>query len=189
MLRDEVSKLQSVDQLRQALVRTQQQLVKAKFAKDELVAAVHQAAKDAALAVEPIRIKPPTKDKRTGKPEVALVHLTDWQYGKKTVSYGPTTCAQRIEQFINKTIHITDIQRKHHPVREVVVLLGGDMVEGLGIFPGQVYEVHAHLYEQLFTVAQIITQSVTTLAQHFEKVHVVCEYGNHGRLGRPGEML
>jgi hypothetical protein len=188
MLRDEVNQLQSADQLRQALARTQQALVKAKFAKDELISAVYQAAKDAALAVEPVRIKPIAKDKRTGKPEVALVHLTDWQYGKQTVSYGPSTCAQRIGQFIDKTIHITDIQRKHHPVREVYVLLGGDMVEGLGIFPGQVYEVHAHLYEQLFTVSQIITQSITTLAQHFEKVHVVCEYGNHGRLGRKGEM-
>lgn len=188
MLRDEASQLQSVDQLRQALARTQQALIKAKFAKDELIDAVYRAAKDAALATEPVRIKPLVKDKRSTKAEIALVHLTDWQYGKQTVSYGGSTCATRIEQFINKTIQITNIQRKHHPVKEVYVLLGGDMVEGLGIFPGQVYEVHAHLYEQLFTVSQIIAQSITTLAQNFEKVHVVCEYGNHGRLGRKGEM-
>ena len=76
MLRDEVNQLQSADQLRQALARTQQALVKAKFAKDELISAVYQAAKDAALAVDPVRVKPIAKDKRTGKPEVALVHLT-----------------------------------------------------------------------------------------------------------------
>ena len=188
MLSDELNKIQSADELRKALVRTQQSLIKAKFAKDELIAAVYQAAKDAALAVEPVRVKPPVKDKRISRPEVALVHLTDWQYGKKTVSYGKETCAQRIERFIEKTIHITNIQRKHHPVKEVYVLLGGDMVEGLGIFPGQVYEVHSHLYEQLFEVSRIIAQSITTLAANFEKLHVVCEYGNHGRIGRKGDM-
>lgn len=188
MLRSELEELQTLEQLRQALARTQQALARAKIAKDELVAAVYQAAKDAALAVQPIQIKRPAKDGRAGKPEIALVHLTDWQYGKKTVSYGNETCAQRIARFVDKTVHITEIQRKHHPVREVYVLLGGDMVEGLGIFPGQVYEVHAHLYEQIFEVARIIKQSITTLASRFDRVHVVCEYGNHGRIGRRGEM-
>jgi len=29
---------------------------------------------------------------------------------------------------------------------------------------------------------------IRTLAVFFDKVHVVCEYGNHGRLGRKGEL-
>ena len=67
-------------------------------------------------------------------------------------------------------------------------MLGGDMVEGMGIFPGQAYEVDSHLYEQLFEVSRLIGKTVSTLASNFESVRVVCEYGNHGRIGRYGEM-
>ena len=187
-LRDEVAETETIEQLREALKRSNQLNIRLKHKTGELVAAVHQAAKDAALATPPVKVKPPAKDTRKGKAEVALIHCTDWQLGKKTVSYGKETCANRIERFIEKTLHITDIQRKHHPVREAVLLLGGDMVEGLGIFPGQAWEVDALLYEQLFETSRIISQTIATLAAHFESVNVVCEYGNHGRIGRKGEM-
>jgi hypothetical protein len=187
-LSDELGELQTIDQLRQALKRSNELNIKLKHKTGELVAAVYQAAKDAGLATPPVKVKPPAKDTRKGKAEVALIHCTDWQLGKKTVSYGKETCAQRIERFIDKSIAITDIQRKHHPVREAVLFLGGDMVEGLGIFPGQAWEVDALLYEQLFNTSHIISQTITTLAANFESVRVVCEYGNHGRIGRKGEM-
>lgn len=188
MLADEVQQLETNEQLREALKRAYAQNIKLKHKTGELVAAVHQAAKDAASAMPPIKVKPPAKDTRKGQPEVALVHCTDWQLGKRTVSYGSETCAQRIERFIDKTIRITEIQRKHHPVKECVVLFGGDMVEGAQIFPGQSYEVDATLYQQLFEASRIMSQVVATLAANFESVRVVCEYGNHGRLGRYGEM-
>lgn len=187
-LADEAKELHSIEELREALKRANVLNLRLKHKTSELVAAVHQAAKDAALSTPPIKVKPPTKDTRKGKPEVALIHCTDWQLGKRTVSYGKETCADRIERFVEKCLHITDIQRKHHPVRECVLLLGGDMVEGLGIFPGQAWEVDALLYEQLFETSRIISQTVATLASHFEQVNVVCEYGNHGRIGRKGEM-
>jgi hypothetical protein len=187
-LSDELGELQTIDQLRQALKRSNELNIKLKHKTGELVAAVYQAAKDAGLATPPVKVKTPAKDTRKGKAEVALIHCTDWQLGKKTVSYGKETCAQRIERFIDKTIAITDIQRKHHPVREAVLFLGGDLVEGIGIFPGQSWEVDALLYEQLFTCSHIISQTITTLAANFESVRVVCEYGNHGRIGRKGEM-
>jgi DNA polymerase II small subunit/DNA polymerase delta subunit B len=187
-LSNEIAEEQTLEQLREALKRSQQQYAKLKVKNDELVQAVYQAAKDASLGTPPVKVKPPTKDTRKGKAEVAVIHCTDWQLGKKSVSYGSETCGQRIDRFIDKTLHITEIQRKHHPVREAVLMLGGDMVEGMGIFPGQAYEVDSHLYEQLFEVSRLIAKTVTTLASNFETVRVVCEYGNHGRIGRYGEM-
>lgn len=188
MLADEIQEFETNEHLREALKRAYAQNIKLKHKTGELVAAVYQAAKDAANSTPPVKIKPPAKDKRKGQAEVALVHCTDWQLGKRTVSYGSETCAQRIERFIDKTIKITDIQRKHHPVKECVVLFGGDQVEGAQIFPGQSYEVDATLYQQLFEASRIMSQVIATLAANFESVRVVCEYGNHGRLGRHGEM-
>lgn len=177
-----------ITELKAALKRAQQNEAKAKRKSADIINAVYQAASDALRAAPPARINKPKFDKKKGKAEVALVHLTDWQAGKKTVSYGMDTLAKRIEEMTNKVIELTNIQRQHHPVRDCVVMLGGDMVEGIGIFPGQVYEVEAHLFEQLFEVVRIIEGTVKTLAENFDTVHVVCEFGNHGRLGRKGDM-
>lgn len=187
-LRDEVEALAVIEQLRQALKQSHAERHRLKHGKDELVAAVYRAAREAALASEVQKHKPPVRDKRKVKAEVALVHLTDWQLGKRTVSYNAHELNTRIQRFVDKVILITDIQRRHHPVDKCVVMLGGDMVEGIGIFPGQAYEVDTHLFEQLFMTAAIIEQTLRRFADYFPDVEVVCEYGNHGRLGRKGDM-
>lgn len=185
---DAVDKESAIEEYRSALKRAQAAEARAKRKTEDLVEAVYRAARDAQLTAPRINLKPPAKDVRKAKAEVALVHLTDWQAGKKTVSYGMETLGQRIHRMIDKVIQLTDIQRAHHPVKECTVLLGGDMVEGIGIFPGQAYEVEAHLFEQLFAVVSVIQEAVARLAIYFDKVHVVCEFGNHGRLGRKGDM-
>lgn len=187
-LSDELDYENQLAELRQALRTAQKAESRAKSKSSAIVEAVYKAANDALLAKTPLKIKPPKKDTRKGKAEVALIHLTDWQAGKKTVSYGLQTLAERIQLMVDKSLQLTNIQRAHHPVRDCVVLLGGDMVEGIGIFPGQAYEVEAHLFEQLFEVVQIIERTVHELAANFENVKVVCEFGNHGRLGRKGDM-
>lgn len=185
---DAINTETAIEEYRSALKRAQAAEARAKRKTEDLVEAVYRAARDAQLTAPRIVLKPPTKDTRKAKAEVALVHLTDWQAGKKTVSYGMETLAERIRRMIDKVITLTDIQRAHHPVKECVVLLGGDMVEGIGIFPGQAYEVEAHLFEQLFAVVSVIQEAIARLALYFDKVHVVCEFGNHGRLGRKGDM-
>ena len=179
---------QEIIDLRKALLNSQRSEGRAKAKTSDLIDAVHEAARLSLLATPRTKLQPPLKDIRKGKAEVALVHLTDWQAGKQTVSYDIGTLSARIEQMIDKVVQLTVIQRAHHPVKECVVMLGGDMVEGLGIFPGQVYEVGAHLFEQMFEVVRIIERSIRTLATNFETVTVVCEFGNHGRLGRKGDM-
>ncbi len=186
---NEVIQLESnLIELKKALLYSQRAEAKAKFKTANLIEAVYEAAANSLLSTPRPKIIPPLKDSRKSKPEVALVHLTDWQAGKKTVSYDIPTLSSRIEEMIKKVLSLTEIQRAHHPVKECVVMLGGDMVEGVGIFPGQQYEIGAHLYEQMFEVVRIIEGSIRSLAQSFEKVTVVCEFGNHGRLGKKGEM-
>jgi len=187
-LSDQARLEQEVIDLRKALLNSQRSEGRAKAKTSDLIDAVHEAARLSLLATPRTKLQPPLKDIRKGKAEVALVHLTDWQAGKQTVSYDIGTLSARIEQMVDKVVQLTVIQRAHHPVKDCVVMLGGDMVEGLGIFPGQVYEVGAHLFEQMFEVVRIIEQAIRTLAVNFENVTVVCEFGNHGRLGRKGDM-
>lgn len=187
-IRDEAGAEEQLVELREALRRAQRNESRAKAKIEDLVQAVYQAASDALRAQPPVKVLPPKKDIRKGKSEVALIHATDWQLGKRTVSYGIDTLEKRMDTFIDKVMELTLIQRAHHPVKDCTLMFGGDMVEGLGIFPGQEYEVEAHLYDQLFEAVRIMQKMVLAFAGFFEKVHVVCEFGNHGRLGRKGDM-
>jgi hypothetical protein len=186
--REEAEIAAEIQELRSALKRSQQAESKAKRKSADLVAAVYQATLDAARAADRPKVVAPKKDKRSTKAEVALIHATDWQLGKRTVSYGIDTLNKRMSLFTEKVMELTAIQRAHHPVKEATLMFGGDMVEGIGIFPGQAYEVEAHLFEQLFEASRVMESMVASFAGFFEKVNVVCEFGNHGRIGRKGDM-
>lgn len=176
-----------VVELRAANQQLQRQLARAKVKTEALVEAVEQAARQAAVTVGRPKASAVKRDRRKRDAEVALVHATDWQCGKRTESYDSDVLAARIRLLADKVVKLADIQRADHPVNECVLMLGGDMVEGVGIFPGQAFEVDSSLFDQLFTAARICEQLVVDLADNFEKVRVVAEYGNHGRLGRRGD--
>jgi len=173
-----------ITELRKALQRTQKQLQQTKQKTDELVEATIQASYDAVLAVGKI---PPVKeisiDKRKGKSEVALWHLTDWQGAKRTTSYNSEVMRKRVMDFAEKAVGITNIQRADHPVKELTIMFGGDMVEGLFNFPGQAFEIDATLFEQYVNVSRLLVEVVRYALSNYEKVCVVPEWGNHGRIG------
>jgi len=173
-----------VKELRQALMRVQQQLLQAKQRTNELVEVTHQAAHDAVLAMGPILpVKPREAVKSKKRAEVALWHLTDWQGAKKTPSYNSQVMHQRVMSFAEKAVSITDIMRADHPVNDCVIMFGGDMIEGLFNFPGQAFEIDATLFEQYVTVSKLIVDVVRYALTNYNKVTVVPEWGNHGRIG------
>ena len=151
--------------LRSALIRAQRAGSRKLRDTASYVEAVHAAVSDAVLAHGPANLIPtPARGgKSPHKPEVALLHLTDWQLGKKSESFGIATLRARIANAVTKTISLTEIQRSHHPVDEIHVMLGGDMVEGISIFPGQVFEDEANLFEQLIACSGLIESAIKTL--------------------------
>ena len=175
---------EDLDELRRALIRVQKQLKDAKQRTEELVAATKQGAYDAMLAMGPIKpVRDISIDKSKKKVEVALWHLTDWQGSKKTTTYNSSIMRERVFKFVERARRITEIQRKDHPVKDCVILFGGDMVEGLFNYPAQLHEVDSTLFEQYVTVSRLIVDVVREALTIYEKVLVVAEWGNHGRIG------
>jgi len=175
---------QDVKELRQALMRMQKQLRQAKERTQDLVDTTQQAAYDAMLTmgkVQPVQI--PAQDKRKTKGEVALWHMTDWQGAKQTTSYNSQVMRRRVMEFAEKAVRITEIQRADHPVKDVTICFGGDMVEGLFNFPTQAFEVDATLFEQYVNVSRLCVDVVRYALANYEKVTVIAEWGNHGRIG------
>ena len=173
-----------VKELRQAMLRLQKQLKQSKERNEDLVFATRQAAYDAMLTFGKIPPVPAvTIDKRKAKGEVALWHMTDWQGAKRTVSYNSEIMRKRVLEFAEKAVRITDIQRADHPVKEVTIAFGGDMVEGLFNFPSQAFEIDSTLFEQYVNVSRLCVDVVRFALANYEKVTVVPEWGNHGRIG------
>lgn len=178
-----VAESDTILDLRAALTRAQRQLLQAKAKADALVHATIQGARDAQLSLGRIPAVPqPKVDKRKGG-EVALWHLTDWQGAKITTSYNSEVMRKRVAQFVEKAKAITDIQRADHPVRECVIMFGGDMIEGLFNFPTQPFEIDASLFGQYSNVSRLLVETVRSALADYERVEVVAEWGNHGRLG------
>jgi len=170
--------------LREANVRLQQQLVKAKDRTATLVEVTRQAAFDAMLALGPVDlVEAPPTDLREGSEEVALWHLTDWQGAKQTTSYDSNVMRERVLSFCDRAEKITLMQRAHHPVRRCLIALGGDMVEGLFNFPTQPFEIDQTIFGQYVTVSRLIVDVVRRALSIYESVTVVGEWGNHGRIG------
>lgn len=170
--------------LRAALSRAQKQLLQAKDRTEHLVEVTHQAAYDAMVALGKIEpVKTPKRDTRKHSEEVALWHMTDWQGAKRTTSYNTEIMRERVMRFTNKAIAITNIQRKDHPVKKVVIAFGGDMVEGLFNFPTQAFEIDSTIFEQYVNVSRLIVDVVRVALENYENVEVVAEWGNHGRIG------
>ena len=175
---------EEVVELRQIIVRLQKQLKKAKERTEDLVETTHQAAYDAMVSMGKVQpVEAPAIDKSKKKAEVALWHMTDWQGAKRTTTYNSEIMRKRVLEFADKAIKITEIQRADHPVRECYILFGGDMVEGLFNFPTQAFEVDATLFEQYVNVSRLCVDVVRVALSNYEKVTVVPEWGNHGRIG------
>ena len=174
---------QQVEDLRRALENTQRQLAKQKARTDELVAATQTAAREAVLATGGVKLPARrTRSKKRGA-EVALWHLTDWQGAKVTPSYNSQVMRDRVLRFCDKAARLAEIQRADHPVDDLVIMLGGDMIEGLFNFPTQPYEIDATLFGQYVTVSRLLTEVVQFALSEFSSVKVIGEWGNHGRLG------
>lgn len=188
MLFEELDKAQleqEILDLRKANITLQQKLARAKAKTDELVDATYKAAYDCFLNMGGIKPVPaPVKDKRKVREHVALWHLTDWQMGKETPSYNSEICKQRVRLFRAKAEKLTEVQRAAHPVKKCWILFGGDMVEGVSFqFPTQPFEIDSTLHAQLFNVVDLIVETVRDALRIYESVHVVPEWGNHGRIG------
>jgi len=172
-----------VQLLRKALRRAQAQLLQAKDRTEHLVEVTRSAAFDAMLSMGRVPPVPtPAKDKRKNG-EVALWHMSDWQGAKKTASYNSEVMRERVLRFTDKAVAITNIQRADHPVKECVIAFGGDMVEGLFNFPSQAHEIDSTIFGQYVNVSRLIVDVVRIALANYEKVTVVAEWGNHGRIG------
>jgi hypothetical protein len=171
------------ESLRASLRAAYKDLAKAKNRNETLAEAAFEGARDALVAIGRPKIRPYKTVTKRGKDEVALWHLTDWQGAKVTTSYDSNVMVERVGRFVERATDITNIQRQDHDVTKCNILIGGDMGEGLFNFPTQPFEIDATIFDQFVRVASLLDKTARAARQLYDEVEVVCEWGNHGRIG------
>jgi hypothetical protein len=169
------------DDTRKALDNALRQLEKAKASREELVAAVYRAARDAAQTITIPPVRTPKAPKGKGSPEAAILTLADWQVGKRTPTYDSDVAAERVRRYGDLAVRL--IAQNRAPVTEARIYLLGDLLEGELVFAGQAHRIDASLYRQVFNVAELLADLVRKVAAVVPYVRVVGVIGNHGELG------
>lgn len=132
-----------------------------------------------------IAIAEPKESTLPGSPEIAVAHVTDVHYAKETPTYDIATCEARMLKYFNSVSEIVQLRRARAPIDECVLLLGGDMIEGEGIFPHQAWETQVDLIQQMVKGGpEYCVNLILSLAQLFPVVRVHAVPGNHGRQGK-----
>ena len=143
---------------------------------------------DEAFTEPPDLIIPkPPKSTGRGREETAILHLSDTQIGKVTETYNSAVADERIQRAAKKTAMIADLRRSRARVDVCKVYLGGDLVEGENIFPGQAHQIDQGVFDQaVMHGPAVFARAVNYLLGHFDKVEVWEVDGNHGRAASKG---
>ena len=126
-----------------------------------------------------------TQAQKIDKPKLGIkstfvLDWGDWQYGKKEGG-GTVALLERLENSFQLAVErIRELRNTGRNLEELVIIGGGDMIEGCVIYPQQSFGIDANRREQVRGTAAAILRGLTVLAPYFESVRVVVAPGNHG---------
>lgn len=108
--------------------------------------------------------------------------LNDTQFGKVEIGGGgtPATLA-RIENAIEGAIwRVVQLRKMGYQLGTLVVIGGGDIIEGCTIYPHQAFHLDLDRRGQINTAVATIQNVIDRLGIYFDKITVLACKGNHG---------
>lgn len=116
-----------------------------------------------------------------------VVSLNDWQL-YKDAGGGIDATLERLDKYFDMSLErAKDLGRRH--LGELVVLGGGDLLEGCTIYPNQSYQIQGDRRTQTNAATTLIVDYLDRLAPHFERVRVLAVGGNHGEHRIDGKRI
>lgn len=116
-------------------------------------------------------LKPVTGD------NTLVLNINDLQTGKDAGG-GTEALIERMDNFLTLAEERISADKKN--LGELVIMLGGDLVEGCSIYPNQNWQIDLDMRGQIRTTTGILLHSLDRLATRFDKVRVIAVPGNHG---------
>ena len=122
----------------------------------------------------------PKAPKFTGESTFVL-SFNDWQAGKSTGGGTPELLRRFSAQVDAAAARATELRRIGRDLGRLVILGGGDMVEGCVIYPNQAFELDLDgRRRQINVVTDMVLDALDRLAPLFAEVTVLAVGGNHG---------
>jgi len=141
------------------------------------------------LAVNPPQVHKPIKLKKSTKKieRTVFAHLSDTHFHSMIEDeemgglnkYGATEEARRLAYFFTQ---VADFKKQHRDATELVLALNGDLTQG--IIHDQ--ESTPVMTTQFSAAIHLLSQGISFLGHHYDKIRVVCTPGNHGRFIHKG---
>jgi hypothetical protein len=115
-----------------------------------------------------------------GQSSTFVLDWADWQFAKKEGGGSQGLIDRLLSAFDSAEKRILELRSIGRRLDELVIIGGGDMVEGCVIYPNQSYEIDDHRRGQIKNTVAMILYGIKKLAPLFNSVRVVVAPGNHG---------
>jgi hypothetical protein len=132
--------------------------------------------------IKELGIKSKVKTAKTtqGTESTFVLDWADWQVGKKEGG-GTVEFLNRFDNAMVAAVErITELRKTGRTLDELVIIGGGDMIEGCVIYPQQSFGIDMSRRNQIKTTVATILNGLYILAPMFDKVRVIVAPGNHG---------
>ena len=132
----------------------------------------------AEMSRKPVKVLKPLKSNKL----TLVLFFSDTHRGKLTDIFDCAIFDKRIsEDVVLRIKHVCP-----YDIDEIVVVLGGDMVEGEDIYPTQSHHIECSVIEQVMGATEAFWKMLVRLLDAFPKVRIRVETapGNHGRMSK-----
>lgn len=111
---------------------------------------------------------------------VFVVSLNDTQFGKAEGGGTPATL-ERLDKYLFMAVErIEELRRMGRKLGTLIIIGGGDIIEGCLIYPNQSYNLDLSRRGQINTAVTSILDMIDRLAPLFDRTVVLATRGNHG---------
>lgn len=146
----------------------------------DLVDRIAEIVKNAIGTRKPIKEPKIYKPKKGKGEEVAILVLSDCHIGKKTKTYNPTVFSQRLDNLKEAMMSIISGLRNIRPIKKLVIVMNGDILDSEAIFPTQgIDSIAIPIIDQVFKIGvPKLTEFLYFCLANFEEVELYCTPGN-----------
>lgn len=151
--------------------------------KKELAEGVDYSSIDPTGILAELRKSAPAAAKTTwweGTDSAFVLSVNDIQLGQSYNGGSKATIAQFHHLVDLAQARILELRSIGRALETLVVVFGGDLVEGCVIYGNQAFSLDMHRKQQIEGVIALILHLLDTLAPMFERVQVLAAKGNHG---------
>ena len=173
--------------------KNKQKISEPKEKKTNLSTLIITSLKEELANVEPYKAS--TQSKIDIKGDTLCLFLSDFHAGKTVkdqegkIIYNEEIFRNRIDRLCEQTLKLLDKNiSKGVSIRDVVILLGGDLCNGENIYLTQAFEQEAAPPAQVMLVIDVLTKLITSLLKRNLSVRVIGIRGNHGRTGKDTDV-